>query len=105
MPIWKKLSCAAMRTSRFAAGETYLNPKTEIKNVNSISAVREAIEVEIQRQTREVEAGHTIETWSLEWDEDAGVLRKMRSKETEADYRYIREPDLLPIQIKRDPEN
>ena len=38
-----------------------------------------------------------IEAWTLEWDEDAGMLRKMRSKETEADYRYFREPDLLPI--------
>ena len=93
-----QLRCDANVSIR-PAGETYLNPKTEIKNVNSISAVREAIEVEIQRQIREVEAGHTIETWSLEWDEDAGVLRKMRSKETEADYRYIREPDLLPIQL------
>ncbi len=80
-------------------GATYLNPKTEIKNVNSISSVRDAIEVEIQRQKREVEAGRTIETWSLEWDEEDGVLRKMRSKETEADYRYFREPDLLPIRL------
>ena len=80
-------------------GATYLNPKTEIKNVNSIDAVRAAIEKEIERQTREVEAGHRIEAWTLEWDEDAGVLRKMRSKETEADYRYFREPDLLPIRL------
>ena len=35
----------------------------------------------------------------LEWDEDSGILRKMRSKETEADYRYFHEPDLLPIRI------
>jgi len=42
-------------------GATYLNPKTEIKNVNSIDAVREAIETEILRQIREVEAGHRIE--------------------------------------------
>ena len=93
-----QLRCDANVSIRLT-GETILNPKTEIKNVNSISAVREAIEVEIQRQINEVEAGHSIETWSLEWDEDAGVLRKMRSKETEADYRYIREPDLLPIRL------
>jgi aspartyl-tRNA(Asn)/glutamyl-tRNA(Gln) amidotransferase subunit B len=78
-------------------GETILNSKTEIKNVNSIDAVREAITHEIERQVREVEAGQKIEAWTLEWDEDAGVLRKMRSKETEADYRYFREPDLLPV--------
>ncbi len=80
-------------------GAEYLNPKTEIKNVNSIEAVRDAIDKEIERQIREVNAGHRIESWTLEWDEDAGVLSKMRSKETEADYRYFREPDLLPIRL------
>ncbi|TLN18764.1 Asp-tRNA(Asn)/Glu-tRNA(Gln) amidotransferase subunit GatB, partial [bacterium] len=80
-------------------GETILNAKTEIKNVNSIDNVREAILHEIERQTREVEAGNRIFAWTLEWDEDAAVLRKMRSKETEADYRYFREPDLLPIRL------
>jgi aspartyl-tRNA(Asn)/glutamyl-tRNA(Gln) amidotransferase subunit B len=80
-------------------GAEVLNPKTEIKNVNSIEAVREAITKEIERQIREVSAGRKIQQWTLEWDEDAGVLRKMRSKETEADYRYFREPDLLPIRL------
>lgn len=80
-------------------GETILNPKTEIKNVNSITAVRAAIQKEIERQIREVEAGRRIESWTLEWDEEAQVLRKMRSKETEADYRYFREPDLLPVTL------
>jgi len=83
-------------------GATYLNPKTEIKNVNSIVAVRDAIQTEIERQIRETEAGNRIEAWTLEWDEDTGVLRKMRSKETEADYRYFREPDLLPIHLDQE---
>ena len=83
-------------------GADYLNPKTEIKNVNSITAVRDAIEVEIARQKREVAAGKRIAAWTLEWDEDAGVLRKMRSKETEADYRYFREPDLLSVELDDD---
>lgn len=78
-------------------GETILNNKTEIKNVNSIEAVRAAIEKEILRQTHEYEAGRRIEAWTLEWDEDTQTLKKMRSKETEADYRYFREPDLLPV--------
>lgn len=80
-------------------GETILNPKTEIKNVNSIDAVRDAIGKEVERQIREVEAGHRIEAWTLEWDEDTSTLKKMRSKETEADYRYFREPDLLPVRL------
>jgi aspartyl-tRNA(Asn)/glutamyl-tRNA(Gln) amidotransferase subunit B len=92
------LRCDANVSIRFK-GATHLNPKTEIKNVNSIDAVREAIVKEIDRQISEVDAGHKIETWTLEWDEDAGVLRKMRSKETEADYRYFREPDLLAIRM------
>ena len=80
-------------------GAEFLNPKTEIKNVNSITAVRDAIQTEVERQIREVEAGRRVEAWTLDWDEEAGVLRKMRSKETEADYRYFREPDLLPIRL------
>lgn len=81
------------------AGADYLNPKTEIKNVNSIDAVREAILKEVERQKAEVQAGHRIESWTLEWDENSKKLKKMRSKETEADYRYFREPDLLPIRL------
>ena len=47
-----------------------LNAKTEIKNVNSIESVRAAIEKEIARQIKEVEAGNEIEAWTLDWDED-----------------------------------
>jgi aspartyl-tRNA(Asn)/glutamyl-tRNA(Gln) amidotransferase subunit B len=81
------------------AGSEAFNPKTEIKNVNSIVALRDAVQAEIDRQIREVESGGKIEAWTLDWDDNAGVLRKMRSKESEADYRYFREPDLLPILI------
>jgi aspartyl-tRNA(Asn)/glutamyl-tRNA(Gln) amidotransferase subunit B len=81
-------------------GADHLNPKTEIKNVNSIEAVRDAISKEIERQIRETQAGREIKAWTLEWDEDRGVLKKMRSKETEADYRYFREPDLLALRIE-----
>jgi len=84
------------------SGADYLNPKTEIKNVNSIDAVKDAIEKEIDRQKREYDAGRTVEAWTLEWDEENQVLRKMRSKETEADYRYFREPDLLPVVLDED---
>jgi aspartyl-tRNA(Asn)/glutamyl-tRNA(Gln) amidotransferase subunit B len=92
------LRCDANVSVR-ALGAEFLNPKTEIKNVNSIDAVRDAIEKEIERQKREYDAGRKVEAWTLEWDEDSQVLRKMRSKETEADYRYFREPDLLPITL------
>jgi len=84
------------------AGSSKLYTKTEIKNVNSIDALRGAISKEIDRQTQEMQAGKHIEAWTLEWDEDAGVLRKMRSKESEADYRYFREPDLLPLEVSNE---
>lgn len=80
-------------------GAGYLNTKTEIKNVNSIENLRDAISAEIKRQIRQVEAGHKIEAWTLDWNDSTATLRKMRSKETEADYRYFREPDLLPIRL------
>ena len=80
-------------------GSQKLNVKTEIKNVNSIDALRDAISEEINRQIKEVDAGNVIEAWTLEWDDNDQVLRKMRSKETEADYRYFHEPDLLPIYL------
>ncbi|PKN93878.1 MAG: Asp-tRNA(Asn)/Glu-tRNA(Gln) amidotransferase GatCAB subunit B [Chloroflexi bacterium HGW-Chloroflexi-6] len=80
-------------------GADYLNTKTEIKNVNSIEAVRTAVEKEVERQKKEYDAGRKIQSWTLEWDEDSQTLKKMRSKETEADYRYFREPDLLPVYL------
>ncbi len=80
-------------------GATHLNPKTEIKNVNSIEAVRNAIEAEVERQIGEMRAGRRVAAWTLDWDDEAQTLRKMRSKETEADYRYFREPDLLSVQL------
>lgn len=78
-------------------GSTVLNTKTEIKNVNSIDSVRQAIGEEAKRQIELVESGGTVQSYTLDWDADRGKLSKMRSKETEADYRYFREPDLLPV--------
>ena len=80
-------------------GATILNPKTEIKNMNSIEHGREAMKAEISRQIKEVEAGGTIKSWTLDWNEETKTLSKMRSKETEADYRYFKEPDLLAVTL------
>lgn len=71
--------------------------KCEIKNINSIDAVRKAISSEIERQIGELEAGRTVEQWTIEWDNDAKELRKMRSKENTVDYRFFREPNLMPV--------
>jgi len=80
-------------------GSEVLNTKTEIKNVNSIESVRTAIEKEIKRQVKLVEAGGEVKPWTLDWDEDTQTLSKMRSKETEADYRYFKEPDILKVHV------
>ena len=87
------------------AGSTVLNTKTEIKNMNSIESIRQAITLEAQRQIAAVEAGGRVESYTLDWDADTGTLRKMRSKETEADYRYFREPDLLPVKLSEEEIN
>jgi aspartyl-tRNA(Asn)/glutamyl-tRNA(Gln) amidotransferase subunit B len=81
-------------------GATILNPKTEIKNMNSITFGQEAIETEIRRQIKEVEAGGVIESWTLDWDEETKTLSKMRSKESVDDYRYFKEPDLLAVKLE-----
>lgn len=93
-----QLRCDANVSIRPIGTET-LSTKTEIKNLNSIENVRSAIQAEVERQVREVDAGRVIGAWTLTWDEDSGTLAKMRTKETEADYRYFREPDLLPIRL------
>lgn len=83
-------------------GNTHLNMKTEIKNLNSIEAVRAAINKEVERQIEVVESGGVVESWTLDWDETHNRLTKMRTKETEADYQYFREPDLLPLYLTED---
>lgn len=80
-------------------GSGTLGQKCEIKNINSIEAVRTAINYEIARQTRELEAGNAIEQWTIEWDNEAQELRKMRSKENAVDYRYFRDPNLMPVRL------
>ncbi|KPJ83251.1 MAG: glutamyl-tRNA amidotransferase [Gemmatimonas sp. SG8_23] len=81
------------------AGETGLGTKTEIKNVNSFSGIERALELEIRRQVEVREAGGTIRGETLLWDDHAGALRTMRSKEDSPDYRYFPEPDLPPLVI------
>lgn len=91
-----QLRCDANVSIR-EAGSQVLNTKTEIKNVNSIDAVRQAIGEEAKRQIKLVESGGTVQSYTLDWDADTNKLTLMRSKESEADYRYFRDPDLLPV--------
>lgn len=91
-----QLRCDA-NVSVAPAGAEHPGQKCEIKNINSIDAMRKAISYETDRQIRELEAGHQIEQWTIEWDNDAKELRKMRSKENAVDYRFFREPNLMPV--------
>ena len=78
--------------------EDPLGPKVELKNLNSISAVRRAIHFEIARQSEDLVRGiHQIQS-TRRWDDDRGETQLMRTKEDAHDYRYFSCPDLLPIQ-------
>jgi aspartyl-tRNA(Asn)/glutamyl-tRNA(Gln) amidotransferase subunit B len=80
-------------------GETRLGTRTELKNMNSFSAVKRAITHEVSRQTALVLAGEKVIQQTLLWNEEKGVTVPMRSKEQAHDYRYFPEPDLVPFTL------
>ncbi|MEQ8369907.1 MAG: Asp-tRNA(Asn)/Glu-tRNA(Gln) amidotransferase subunit GatB [Alphaproteobacteria bacterium] len=74
-----------------------LGTRCEIKNVNSIRFVRQAIEFESRRQIEVLEDGGVIDQETRLFDPGQGETRTMRSKEEAHDYRYFPDPDLLPL--------
>jgi aspartyl-tRNA(Asn)/glutamyl-tRNA(Gln) amidotransferase subunit B len=76
-----------------------LNTRCEIKNVNSIRFIGQAIEHEARRQIEIIEDGGAIEQETRLFDPDKGETRSMRSKEEAHDYRYFPDPDLLPLEL------
>ncbi|MGO8763507.1 MAG: Asp-tRNA(Asn)/Glu-tRNA(Gln) amidotransferase subunit GatB [Limisphaerales bacterium] len=78
-------------------GASELGAKIEIKNMNSFSGVRRALEYEIPRQIGVVKAGGKLIQSTRRWDDAAGVTEEMRTKEHAHDYRYFPEPDLMPF--------
>lgn len=78
-------------------GETAFGTRCEIKNVNSIRYVMQAIEYEAGRQVELIEDGGKVDQETRLWDVAKGVTRPMRSKEHAHDYRYFPDPDLLPL--------
>ena len=74
-----------------------LGTRCEIKNMNSVRFVQQAIEYEAERQIRVLEEGGSIAQETLLFDTASGKTRSMRSKEEAHDYRYFPDPDLLPI--------
>ena len=79
-----------------------LGTRCEIKNVNSIRFVGQAIEHEARRQIEIIEDGGAIEQETRLFDPDKGETRSMRSKEEAHDYRYFPDPDLLPLELSQD---
>ena len=78
-------------------GTKELGAKIEIKNMNSFSGVRRALEYEIPRQIEVVKKGGKLIQSTRRWDNVAGVTEEMRTKEFAHDYRYFPDPDLMPL--------
>ncbi|MGY6569779.1 MAG: Asp-tRNA(Asn)/Glu-tRNA(Gln) amidotransferase subunit GatB [Salinarimonas sp.] len=79
-----------------------LGTRCEIKNVNSIRFIGQAIEHEARRQIGIIEDGGTIDQETRLFDPGKGETRSMRSKEEAHDYRYFPDPDLLPLEFTQD---
>jgi aspartyl-tRNA(Asn)/glutamyl-tRNA(Gln) amidotransferase subunit B len=85
-----------------ARGAREYGTKVEIKNLNSFRNVQRALEYEIVRQTKALNAGQTLLQETRLWDANRSATRSMRSKEFAHDYRYFPEPDLVPLATTRE---
>lgn len=93
-----QLRCDANISIR-PVGETRLGTKVELKNLNSISFVRDGIAHEIARQIAVVKAGGVIVQETRDYDGLTGTSQSLRSKEMAHDYRYFPDPDLMPVKV------
>jgi aspartyl-tRNA(Asn)/glutamyl-tRNA(Gln) amidotransferase subunit B len=93
-----QLRCDANISVR-PVGETKLGTKVELKNLNSISFVRDGIAHEIKRQIGVLERGGTIVQETRDFDGMTGTSQSLRSKEEAHDYRYFPDPDLMPVVV------
>lgn len=83
-------------------GARDLGTKTEVKNVNSFSAVERSLQSEFERQCGMLDRGEAVSQETMLWDAARGTVRPARSKEESHDYRYFPDPDLPPLVL--DPE-
>ena len=88
-----------VNTSLAPEGASELGTRTEVKNLNSFRSVERAVEYEIKRQTKVLEAGEKVIQQTLGWSDATGKTTPQRSKEVAADYRYMPEPDLPPLNL------
>ncbi len=82
-------------------GSDKLGTRTEMKNLNSISNVKAAIEYEIERQAEILKGGGEVVQETRRWDVGKGMSCSLRIKEEADDYRYFPDPDLMPVQMDR----
>ena len=80
---------------------SHLGTRCEIKNMNSMRFIQQAIDVEAKRQISILESGGKVVQETRLYDPDKGETRSMRSKEEAHDYRYFPDPDLLPLEIEQ----
>ncbi|MFC1678175.1 Asp-tRNA(Asn)/Glu-tRNA(Gln) amidotransferase subunit GatB [Patescibacteria group bacterium] len=80
-------------------GDYQLNPKVELKNINSFKAIEKAIDYEVKRQLKAIRDNEKLVQETRGWDENKGETIRQRVKETSADYRYFPDPDLPPLRI------
>ncbi len=92
------MRCDVNLSMRRVGAQEY-GTRCDIKNVNSIRFVKQAIEYESQRQVEVLESGEKIIQETRLWDTGKGITRPMRSKEEAHDYRYFPDPDLLPLKL------
>ncbi len=93
-----QLRCDANVSVR-PVGTKTLGTKVELKNLNTISGVRNGVEYEIKRQTSVLREGGTITQETRRWNPDQRYTTPMRTKEMAHDYRYFPDPDLMPVRI------
>ena len=82
--------------------DTNLGTRVEMKNINSFATVKEALEVEIKRQTEILEAGGVIEQETRRYDEVNKTTVFMRGKVDAIDYKYYTEPNIPPIKLREE---
>lgn len=90
---------ADVNVSVMEKGSDKLGTRTEMKNINSFKAIRNAIEAEAQRQQAIIEDGGKVVQETRRWDDAKGESHAMRSKEDAQDYKYFPDPDIPPIRL------
>ncbi|MGH7995064.1 MAG: Asp-tRNA(Asn)/Glu-tRNA(Gln) amidotransferase subunit GatB [Opitutaceae bacterium] len=93
-----QLRCDANVSIR-PAGSSELGTKVELKNLNSISYVRNGVAHEIRRQIALVESGGRVAQETRDYDGQSGTSQSLRTKEQAHDYRYFPDPDLMPVKV------